>query len=125
MQYFLSQMKLLLPDLNERTITETELQEVCDRLGAVVVELPLDNNGYYVRRGQDQFIFLKKSLGILRKFEALSHETAHLGFHSECDFLEFRHEQEAFVFSLIAVLIVLAFSFIISNLVYNIIFSKD
>lgn len=104
MQYFLSQMKLLLPNLNEQVITEADLQEVCDRLGAVVVELPLDNHGYYVRRGTDQFVFLKRSLGILRKFEALSHETAHLAFHSECQFLEFRHEQEAFVFSLICLL---------------------
>ncbi len=104
MKYFYSQMKKLIPKLNEQPLTEAALLEICEQLQAKVYDLPLENQGYYVRRGSDKFIFLKKSLGYLRRLETFSHETAHLATHEPCHFLEFRHEQEAYAFALIALI---------------------
>lgn len=104
MTILLPRLTLLFPHLNKTAISRAELLAVCDRFGAVVAELDLDNSGYYVKRGEDRFILINKSMCDLQKLEALAHETAHLCLHTKCSVLNARHEHEAFVFSLFCLL---------------------
>lgn len=97
-------LKKFLPELNERIICPEDLFDLYERLDIEFYEIPLQGNGYYIREGGSDYIFLKYFLRQLLRHETILHETVHALIHYPFEYLTRKQNLEAEVFALIGMM---------------------
>ena len=104
MYFALTRIKYYLPDLNERRLLASDFWSICDRQRCQVFEIPLENGGYYLTNGRDDYIFLSLYMREFIWLETAFHEMIHLLLHYPADFLLQKQQNEARALALIAMM---------------------
>jgi len=99
-----SQLKKILPQLNESVITPEIIYKVFERRKISFYELPIEERGYYVTENGRDYVFLRHSLQQLLFHETLLYEGVHAICHFPVQYLLRRHTLEAEAFSLIGMM---------------------
>lgn len=104
MYFAFTRVKYYLPEFNERRLVANDFWSVCDRQNCEVFEIPLENGGYYLTNGTDDYIFLNSYLREFIWLETAFHELVHLLLHYPAKFLLQKQQNEARACALIAMM---------------------
>lgn len=101
-----NKVKVLIPALNERPLTEDDFWFTTwhYELAEVIESLDLNRNGYFVhdRDTGENYIFLKKTLRAILWLETAIHELMHAAIHHPDENIHTKQQAEAEALALIA-----------------------
>lgn len=82
MQLSLAKIASVIPDWNQRPLTETDFYRLAARFGVSVEELPLRVNGFYYQAAGRHVIAVNNRLPYQKKLFVMFHELGHFLLHS-------------------------------------------
>lgn len=82
MKLALDKISRLIPDWNQRQLTEDDFFDICAHFGVTVDELPLRVDGFYYEAAGRPFIAFNSLLPQTRKLFVMFHELGHFLLHS-------------------------------------------
>lgn len=97
-------IKKIIPAFNERPLTEDDFYFLTEVNNIDVCEMKLKKRGYHVWDGEDDYIFIKKTLRGLKWMETAFHELFHAMLQIPLKYMHRRQQLEANAFALIALI---------------------